>query len=390
MNNPAIVIPCFKKPKALKRLLASLTKAIYYTEVNIVFSVDYSGTNEIYAIADNFEWPYGKKTIIKHSKNIGLRQNILNCGELSKQYGSVIVLEDDTFVSKDFYRYAVNAKNFYLNDDNIAGISLYAYAYSEINHEKFDPLRTKWDTFFMQWTSSWGQLWTSSQWESFCNWYEKNKNKNLAIFNIPQNVIDWPESSWKKYYIAYLYDTKRFFVYPYVSFVSNCGDAGFHCNHESFLYTQVPIPQEYKISSLKFDNFSSSIAKYDSFFQIYPEYLQKENKKLRIYDFDVDISGTKKKTNIKKHYLLSPKRCKKPIFSFDHALLPLALNIANDLDGSYLFFGKTSDFEMQENLFSRVFRWKVNRSLPTGRECFFYLLVKILNKFKLKILPFKM
>lgn len=301
---------------------------------------------------------------------------------LSKKYGSVIVLEDDTYVSKDFYSYALKAKDFYSEDDTIAGISLYAYEYSEINQEKFDPLYAEWDTFFMQWASSWGQLWTSSQWASFYEWYEKNKGKNLSIFDIPQNVIGWPESSWKKYYIAYLYNTKKFFVYPYISFVSNCGDAGFHCGQESFLNTQVCIPQSYKTSSLKFAAFSSSIVKYDSFFQIYPDYLKQMNKKIRNYDFDVDMAGTKKDMDIKKKYLLSPKKCKKPIFSFDHALIPLALNIVNDLEGNYLFFGRTSDFEMKENLFYNVSRWNINRSLPSGRQCLNYVLIKILKKLK--------
>jgi len=383
MNNPVIAIPCFKKPEALKRLLSSLKKAKYPADVKIVFSVDYSGDDDAFNIVEAFEWPYGDKEIIRYDKNIGLRENILNCGKLSQKYGSVIILEDDIYVSKDFYSYAVRAQDFYSEDDNIAGISLYAYEYSEINQERFDPLYDGKDTFFMQWASSWGQLWTANHWKKFYRWYQLNKEKSLACFNIPQNVIEWPESSWKKYYIAYLYDKKKFFVYPYVSFVSNCGDAGIHGRQGNFLNTQVCIPQFYKTSSIDFADFSLSLVKYDAFFQIYSDLLKKMNERIRAYDFDVDIAGTKKEINIEKEYLLSPKKCKKPILAFDYALIPLALNVINDIEGEYLFFGKVLDFEMKEGLFYNVFRWSVNRSIPSGLGCLKYVFVKILKKIRI-------
>ena len=50
---------------------------------------------------------------------------MLQCGDISYEYGSVIVLEDDLFVSPFFYKYAVEAQEFYRDDNRIGGISLY-------------------------------------------------------------------------------------------------------------------------------------------------------------------------------------------------------------------------------------------------------------------------
>ncbi|MCI5226221.1 MAG: glycosyltransferase family 2 protein [Candidatus Electrothrix sp. AX2] len=378
-KNPAVIIPCYKRIKTLERLLCSLLNAEYPENVPIVFSVDYSGENDVVDYIKNFDWPYGKKEIILHDKNIGLRKNILSCGALSRKFGSVIILEDDLYVSKQFYTYAIKTKEFYAKDRNVAGISLYAYEYSEIGSEKFYPLYNAQDTFLMQWASSWGQLWTYRQWQSFYEWYQKNKTEDLNIFNIPDNVINWPESSWKKYFIAYLVATEKFFIYPYISFVSNCGDIGVHCGENSFIQTQVPIPLNYNVLNMQYAD-STLLVKYDSFFQIYPEHL-KNSDEIQHIDFDVDLAGTKRRCNITRRYLLSSKKCRNPLFKFDKFNIPFALNIINDSKGDYFSIGKTDDFFYNENFLSKVFRCHVNREIVwSGRRSFDVVVYKLLKK----------
>lgn len=87
------------------------------------------------------------KKIILHPSNIGLKQNILSCGDLVDEYDAVIVLEDDLYVAKDFYNYAKQAAYYYLNNDNIAGISLFSYKYTEIGFYQFYPFQDNYDTF---------------------------------------------------------------------------------------------------------------------------------------------------------------------------------------------------------------------------------------------------
>ncbi len=372
MHNPVIVIPCFKKVHALKRLLSSLLDASYPDDVKIVFSVDGGGDPDVMRCVERLEWPFGEKEIITHDENIGLRRNILECGDLSEKYGSVIVLEDDSYVARDFYDYAIRSRDFYAGDDRIAGISLYAYEYSEINQGRFCPLQDGNDTYFMQWASSRGQLWTAEHWESFCDWYEKNKGSDLSNFNIPQTVIRWRETSWKKYYIAYLVDTDRFFVYPHVSFVSNCGDVGTHCGkgqskNGDFVVTQVTLPLSCNVEGMKFSEFPMSQVRYDSFFEIFPKILL-SNPTLSEYSFDVDLTGSKEHGDFTKKYALSSKTCKTPIASFSNVLMPLAMNVINNCDGDYLTLGEVDDFEGKDDCLTRIYKSFVNREILTDRR----------------------
>jgi hypothetical protein len=290
----------------------------------------------------------------------------------------VIILEDDTYVSRDFYSYAVRAKDFYKDDPCVAGISLYAYEYSEIALEKFYPVYDGKDTFFMQWASSRGQLWTSDQWGSFYSWYQKNMSRDLSIFNIPQNVTNWPESSWKKYYIAYLVDTDRYFVYPYFSLVSNCGDAGFHCGEGGFVDKQVAIPLSFDISKMNFAG-SDSLLKYDSFFQVEQGFLKK-NTELNKFDFDVDLSGTKEINDFKKDFILSSRKCKNPILSFDNILIPFPMSVVQNVVGSYFSLGRIEDFEFSNDIQFDVFQSYVNREILSGKKCLKVVFTKLLSK----------
>lgn len=385
-RNPAIVIPCYKKIKSLRRLLASLAKAKYPSNVPLIFSVDYSGRDDVKKSVEKFNWPFGEKLVICHDQNLGLRNNVLSCGDLSYKYGSVIVLEDDTYVSHDFYTYAIQAKNFYQDKEKVAGISLYAYEYSEIALERFYPIYDSHDTYFMQWASSWGQLWTSDQWTRFSYWYRANKFLNLASFNIPENVVAWPESSWKKYFIAYLVDTGRFFVYPHMSFVTNCGDAGFHCKKDGEIDKQVPLPSNFDISMMKFSN-DDSLVKYDCFFQIKTEFL-KMNPRLQSFDFDVDLAGTKPKQNVTKKFLLSPRKCRSPIMKFDNVLTPFPLNALYDLPGEYFSLGRCEDFDFSMDSINDIGLACANRCILGTMMHLKMVFDKIREKFLRKLSPF--
>ena len=108
--NIGIVIPCYNRVDSLNRLLVSLEGANYLgEEVDLIFSIDYSGINNIRYLAESFQWEFGSKKIILHPSNIGLKQNILSCGDLVDEYDAEIVLEEDLSVAKDINNYAKQA-----------------------------------------------------------------------------------------------------------------------------------------------------------------------------------------------------------------------------------------------------------------------------------------
>src|SRR6185295_10157403 len=135
---------------------------------------------------------------------LGLKEHILRCGDLSQTYGAVIVLEDDLYVSPEFYQYALATIAYYQNDPQIAGISLYCHRFNETAHLGFRAIEDGSDCFFLQVASSWGQCWTANQWLAFRKWYDQHVGDEIGAEHLPKDVLGWPATSWKKEFIRYL------------------------------------------------------------------------------------------------------------------------------------------------------------------------------------------
>ena len=226
MVKPAIVISAFDRPRSLRRLLDAINSAIYPSnDIELVISIDGEGDSEVMEWAEAFHWKHGTKNIIRHSVNLGLKQHIISCGELTKKYGAIIVLEDDIEPSPYFYQFVQAALPVYENDDSVAGISLYSYRVSESDNKPFDPIEDGKDVYLMQVASSWGQVWSDGQWSMFKGWLDDGAKTDKET---PDYLDGWSEQSWKKKFIAYLIDSGRWFVYPRVSLTTNHEDPGEH------------------------------------------------------------------------------------------------------------------------------------------------------------------
>ena len=350
MKNITIVIVSHNRVDTLSNLFELLIRADYSgLEVNLVISIDYSGHQDVYDLADCFDWVHGEKIIIKHEKNLGLRHHILFCGDLSLQYDSVIILEDDLLVSPSFYLYAKAALEFYKNNSNIAGISLYHNEHNESTELPFEFIDEGYDTYFVKAPSSWGQLWTSKQWESFKIWYDKGQQV-LDVDFLPDNVIAWPETSWKKYFCKYLIETQSYFVFPKTAFTTNSGAIGEHHSEITGLHQASLSIQK---DNFKFPRIEDTINVYDQFFEILPESINSiEN--LDLKDIEIDVFGTKPTHKIKTKYMLSSRVCKTPIRAYKVTYYPVNLNVLKGLkliDNSQaeLHLGLTQSFENSIN-----------------------------------------
>ena len=342
MKNAAIVVTAFNRPKSLKRILSSIAKAEYKTNsVEIVISIDFlkdcKKNKEVIAIANNFKWIHGNKKILIQKKNLGLKEHILKCGDmLLDKYESIIVLEDDCFVSPYFYEYAMKSIRLFLDYDDICGISLYSPSIHEYTGCDFTPLYDGFDNYFVQSASSWGQAWTRNQWILFKKWYKNNSAYGVTSKdNVPEMVYKWPESSWKKYFIKYQQETKRFFSFPRYSLSTNFADAGTHFRIDTNLH-QTPLLTKDKTWKLSLLNQSS--AKYDCYFEIMDVSIDSFN------NIEFDTYGVKNLNLIDSEYLVSNKKCKHPMKQYSDRLKPLPLNILYDVSGCKLSFGKTIDF----------------------------------------------
>jgi hypothetical protein len=211
---PTIIVPAYSRADSLNRLLNSINDAIYPSnDIELIISLDGGYSKKVSNVAINFKFLHGNKQVIKRENNLGLREHILWCGEQTKKYESVIILEDDLFVDTYFYNYTVEALKYYQNEKQIAGISLYGHKYNEYADLPFEPIDNGCSAYFMQIASSWGQAWTKQHWEDFLIWYKNNYDNSLnGNIGLPGAVRNWPNSSWKKYYSAYLAIKNKYFL----------------------------------------------------------------------------------------------------------------------------------------------------------------------------------
>jgi hypothetical protein len=243
------------------------------------------------------------------------------------------MLEDDLYLSPCFYKYAIQALDFYRNDEKIAGISLYSQKYNETARKPFEPVNDGNDVYFMQLASSWGQAWTKNQWDNFYQWYNEKKFLEKDKNNIPKNIRNWPKTSWKKYFNKYLIETGKYFVYPYVSLTTNMREKGVHAKENSNIL-QVPF-YICNFKKYKFSNLANSISVYDSFHE--NTKLKSYIKNIRENKLIVDIYGTKEEGNNEK-YLLTTKIINKEIInSYGLKMKPHDLNVIENIRGKDIF-----------------------------------------------------
>ncbi len=327
---PVIVIPAFNREEALGELLRSINKASYPAgDVKLIISLEHQASTGVIHIAQRFQFHHGTVEIIKRKEKMGVREHLLTCGNYARKYGSVIVLEDDLIVAPDFYTFACQALNFYREDDNIGGISLYSQRFNETAGLPFEPLQSKWPVYFMKLTSSLGQCWTSRQWNLFSNWLHENKGKIMnKKRELPENMKDWPESSWKVLFNIFLGDTNRFFVYPYISYTTNNSHyGGAHANGVGNLF-QVPVSflSTYN-RNLAIPSFNEQPVKYDMFMEITGEMVWKLTEK-RADELEVDLYGTKPlKLLRRKPFAITSKIGGDVQYSYPLRLKPLEMNL---------------------------------------------------------------
>ena len=342
--NPAIVIVAYDRAASLTRLLKSLSKAKFNNtgDVHLIISIDGGGSKEVIKLSMEFQWSHGQKDIIEHTVNLGLKNHILKCGDLSEKYGSIILLEDDLVVSPEFFNYAENAINFFKNKKLVAGIALYSYSYSETAQLPFRAINDGFDNYFMQVPCSWGQAWTFEQWKEFRNF----STSLLTITSddpIPEVVKNWGQNSWKKSFFKYMVLTSKFFVYPHLSLSSNCADTGTNSSN-TYNHYQVQLVQK-KIRPWNFADFNETISIYDAYFEL----IINEKSKLLFPDMIgtdtlIDTYGTKQFNLFNNKYALSSKPCKSPLISFDISLTPIISNAIYEVNGHLLHWSEKTSF----------------------------------------------
>ncbi len=338
MKSFAVVLVCYNRLGGVRRLLKSLETADYAgrNDIHLIFSIDRSGSDEIEQFAKEYTWKFGEKHIRTFPERQGLKKHILSCGDFTEQYDIVTILEDDIYLSSSFYRYAYAAADFYFDDDNVAGISLYGFQKNWLDWVvRFEPQKYgEFDTYFMKIAQSWGEVWTNRKWAAFKEWLKDNEDFKKDNEDVPYALLTFPESSWLKYHDKYLIKADKYFVYPYYSYSTNFSDTGEHAN---FCTTDHQVELMYGKTEFKFPEFNEKSIKYDQYMnrEGLEEYLGVKKE-----DLCVDFWGTKPKSD--KRYLLSIDfKPYKAVKSYQLSLRPIEMAVINGIKGNGIYLYDT-------------------------------------------------
>ncbi|GAB5539268.1 MAG: hypothetical protein Salg2KO_13710 [Salibacteraceae bacterium] len=341
MDAIPIIVIGFNRPDSLTRIFKSLDNAHYErSDIPLYISLDRSESSDCIEVARNFQWNHGIKHIIEQQNHLGLFNHVLHCGDLVLELGKAIILEDDLLVAPHFYAFAEQTVEAYGSEDQIAGISLYGYSFTESRFVPFCPLSAEFDTYFMQVSSSWGQVWTANQWRAFRAWFDRNPVL-LAEEQVPEYILDWGENSWKKQFNRYLVDQGKYFVFPSCSYTTNFEDQGTHATTRGLF--QVPLNRAYKPVHL--DVLSTSTNRYDAWFEIEVNSLQKLCPKLQGESIAIDTYGTKPRHIIDAELVLTTRPVLKYELSWNGDMFPKTQSVLNDVRGDGLWLAKPENID---------------------------------------------
>lgn len=332
----AIVSVGYNRLISQRRMLESAKRADYsnYKNVPLVISIDCSGDEELYDFARNFEWPHGDKYVIIREKRMGLKEHILACGDLTKHFKGVILLEDDLYVSKDFYNYTMQMEAAYGDSERVASISLYS---NEVNGYCWLPLvrlKNESDVFADQAVSTWGEAWNTRMWNEFREWLAKTDIPWEQI-DMPHQIKEWTKA-WSKFYDAYMVMEDKYSIFPYTSQTTNFSDAGEHGAANNTI-VQVSLQQGCKqYLTLPFDQ----LVRYDVYSNnlLLPEVLG-----IPRMDICLDLYGVRPNDKNCRYYLSVKRLPFKVIKSYGLFMRPQELNVIEGIPGNDIFLYDTSE-----------------------------------------------
>ena len=343
-NALAIAIPAFNRPRALARLLRSLNAARFPQDapVPLYFVLDSLEKGEpdpeVLLLAQDFSWNRGPKHILTAETALGLRGNILRCGDLTERHAGLIVLEDDLWVSPAFYEAAQQLLDRYMDVPKVGAASLYSFRYNEHARRPFTPLNDGSDAFFVQSSSSWGQVWWESAWKPFRDFLDEGTKPCSGAY--PEDIDRWVHS-WKKDHIRFLVDRDWFSVVPRASFTTNMGSEG--QNHASLPHLlQANLASCAGLSRLP--ALEDSKAVYDAFFEPTPRTVQQLFPQATA-PLEADFYGIKPLSLLKGRRCVSAKSARTFHARYAHQLRPDVMNLGLPHDEGFYFEAEGDELE---------------------------------------------
>lgn len=333
---PAIVVAAYNRPHELRRLCQSITSAEIAANTPLIISIDGGAPNHaaVRQVAEQVVWDGGPKRIIEHA-HLGLVEHFSACGDLTAEYGDVVLLEDDLIVGPAFHRWATTALDFSRGDDRIAGVSLATPHHDGYRHLPFEPVLDGSDGIYAQVPWYDGMAWTPAMWQGFRS---AEINPATKIHRLLDTLDD---DEWFPDAIRYLVATDRYYLLPRHSHATNSGAVGAHFT-QATNYFQVPLtmrgPTDWRLHPL-----DDALAVYDDHLELTPTAVKQMVTSLRDYDFSVDLRGTRDLGTVTTTHMLTTRLADNPLRLWGSTMHPLIANLVHNTVGDTIRLAALDD-----------------------------------------------
>ena len=254
MQNPApIALFVYNRPEHTRRTIAYLQKNLLADESRLFIFSDGAKTDADKPKVEEVRLLIGQVTgfksvkVIAQKSNLGLANSVISgVTQLIKDYGKVIVFEDDLLSSLYTLQYFNEALNRYANEEKVMHISAYMYYLA--------GQKSLTETFFFRAALSWGWATWARAWQNFepdvnvlLDQFDKAKidqfsiNGTMNFWKQLQHFKAGKNDSWAIRWYASIFLKGGLTLNPSVSFIQNIGNdgSGIHSQNEKTYQVQI-------------------------------------------------------------------------------------------------------------------------------------------------------
>lgn len=256
MNAP-VVLFVYNRPEHTKKVLESLSENILAKETDLYVFSDAAKSekgqekvDEVRALIRKTDWRknFQKVTVVEAVENKGLANSIIGgVSSVLKDYGKVIVLEDDLILSPYFLQYMNRALDFYKDDPKIWSVSGYSFPMKSLR-------RYPHDVFYSYRGCSWGwatweDRWEKTDWEvadydrflQDKGWQKQFNRGGADLTGMLGLQMEGKINSWAVRWVFAQSNLNMYTVYPKHSYLLNdgCDGSGTHVGNTAEYSTSI-------------------------------------------------------------------------------------------------------------------------------------------------------
>lgn len=250
MSLAPIVLFVYNRPEHTRRTLEALMKSNLASESTLYIfadgpkqdptATDAQAIKDVRDLVLKEQWCKNVK-IIERKSNLGLAQNVIEgVSVIIKEYGKVIVLEDDIIVGKGFLKFMNESLEYYSDKDEVFGVSGFTYPSNTpiLKSSYFLPIASSWS--YGTWVNRWESVNFNAK-QLLSQFASRRRIKELNFGGYPfyemlKDNVEGKNNSWAICFYTSMFLKGSYFLYPNESLVANIGfdNSGTHCTEESF------------------------------------------------------------------------------------------------------------------------------------------------------------